>query len=384
MLAAGAVSTLVVPSGGKAHADGATSQFIDSLGRTVVVPAGATAVTPLGVQAQTLMEILCGENLVSLALSMDADAADYRAAGLGSLLDLPQKGERTSSATLADMLSADAEELAAAGSSALDAAEEELNAAAAAGAAGDAADAQSFVLVPGTDLILDVGLARDGLAAELDALQEATGVPCVFLDISFGRLAQAFEMLGGLVSVSDPMRAATLAAYVRAVQEGTVASPEDVADRGACSVFYAQRDKGLMVRDGIEVQHDAIAHIGAVPYGAAYNYASRTVDVEMLSPETVDLVVFDDTRCLSQLLDGEGEIHESWGASEAVGQGRFAVAPALMHSWFGSPVMAQTIGLLWLSQIIGPTITRGIWCRRPKRFTRSSTIYTRAAPNGRS
>lgn len=222
------------------------------------------------------------------------------------------------------------------------------------GESGATVEAQSFALASNPDLILDAGYARDGLAAELDALQQSTGIPCVFLDISFGRLAQAFEMLGSLVGAPDPMRAATLAAYVDAVQGQTLAFSEDVAARGTCSVFYAQRDKGLMVRAGIEVQHDAIAHIGAVPYDAAYNYASRTVDVEMVSPETVDLVVFDDTRCLDQFLNGEGEIYESWCGSGAIEQGRFVVSPALMHSWFGSPILVQTIGLLWLTQVIWP------------------------------
>lgn len=201
------------------------------------------------------------------------------------------------------------------------------------------------------ELILDVGFPKDGLAAELDALQAETGIPVFFLDISFGNLPSAYRVLGELLHCQE--RAEELAAYIEGVYSRVRAIA--VGATTSCSVFYAPRKNGLMVRSGIEAQLDAISFVGATPITAPYDYANRTVNLEILDKSNADLVVFDDTECLSSLIDIEGQVNNGWQVVKAVLQGKFAISPALMHSWFGSPVLVQVLGVQWLAGIVWPS-----------------------------
>ena len=352
---AGAANTLILKSPDKALAEvrtytdsgvdssgnASTISFTDSLGRAVMIPTKVNAVTPLGIQAQTLVEILCGDSLVSLALNMNADSDDYKVAGLEDMLNLPRTNI-TSSTTVLDDLST-INEAALFGSSDVitDLPDSVANVEAAASA-----------VLP--DVILDVGFVREGISENLDRLQSITGIPCVFLDIAFGKLPQAFRMLGNLVSSSDTTRAESLATYVESVQAMTTFSVDATSGKSARRVLYAPRENGLVLNSGASVQLDAISHIGAVPYTSAYDYSNKTIQIESVSTNAVDLVVFDDAQCFSSLLSASGEAYDVWRASSAVTDGVIALSPALMHSWFGSPIFVQSIGLLWLSQVVWP------------------------------
>lgn len=50
----------------------------------------------------------------------------------------------------------------------------------------------------------------------------------------------------------------------------------------------------------------------------------------------------------------EGEVYDLWKGIRAINEGRFAVAPALMHSILGSAVFAQSIGMLWTAYAVAP------------------------------
>ena len=51
----------------------------------------------------------------------------------------------------------------------------------------------------------------------------------------------------------------------------------------------------------------------------------------------------------------EGEVYDLWKGIRAINEGRFAVAPALMHSILGSAVFAQSIGMLWTARVVAPS-----------------------------
>lgn len=288
-------------------------QFIDSLNRSVSVANVIESVTPIGIHAQTLMTTLCPEGLASLATGINDDAADYKDAGIGDLTNLPKTGGIVSPATE------------------------------------DVAIDEIEIISP--ELILDVGLPRDGLASELDALQAETGIPVVFLDISFGKLSQAYRTLGELLGYQS--RAEDLADYIDRANDRVRAFA--ASSTTSNKVFYAPRENGLTVRSGIEVQIDALAFSGATPVTAPYDYVRKTVDFNILKASETDFVIFDDTNCLDSFLSGEGEAANIWKDVTAISQGKYAVSPALMHSWFGSAVLVQTLGILWISSILWPT-----------------------------
>lgn len=44
-----------------------------------------------------------------------------------------------------------------------------------------------------------------------------------------------------------------------------------------------------------------------------------------------------------------------WKGIRAISEGRFAVAPALMHSILRSALFAQSIGMLWITSVVAPS-----------------------------
>lgn len=307
-------AALIVGTPEFAIAEPRSRKFTDSLGRTIVVPATVCAVMPAGDIAQQLVCTLCPELLSSVASEItEADALEFKRAGMGEIANLPETGGSSSS-----------------------------------GVEGVVPQAASWT---GASLILDAGLRKNNLANDLDALQKEEGVPCVFLDVSFGNLPQAYRMLGNLLGRED--RAEQLASYVESAMDRAAAV--GFASKNPPRVFYAPRHNGIEVRSSYTVQVDAIAHVGATPITSPYVFPDRTVDIAALNEAKADLVVFDDTDCLKSFVRREGEAWDIWSQSDAFADNNVIVSPGLINSWFGSLILAQSLGLLWLSSVLWPS-----------------------------
>ena len=310
LAAAGAAGAVGLVRPGEALAAG-SREFVDDLGRRVSLPRRVRDVVPAGVPAQTLMTTLCPEGLATLAVDVSRDAKDYADAGLSDVEALPDTGTLSSPA-------------------------------------GGDLDA-GVVAEVGPQVTLDAGCPKDGLAGRLDALQEESGSPAVFLDLSFGRLPGAYRALGALTGCEE--RAEALARHVERAL-GLAALSSGAAAGAAPRVFYAPREMGVALRGGVEAQLDAIRHVGAEPVTSPYDWESRTVDIGAVAAAEPDLVVFGDTALASSLLSKEGEGWFLWGAVPAVGHGAYISSPALMHSWLASPVLVQHLGVLWLGGVL--------------------------------
>jgi iron complex transport system substrate-binding protein len=291
----------------------ATSVFIDDLGRRIRVPDVINGVTPTGVNAQTMLFELCPDKIASLAMEISTpDAADYQDADMGELAELPKTGALLSTGG-ADI---DSEEV---------------------------VDISPVVMI-------DVGLPKEGLADKLNALQLETNIPYIFIDISFGKLPQAYRTLGSLLGCEQ--RAEALASYV----EAAMSEVKEIASnlKTPCKVFYAHREQGLAVTGGIPLQLDAIAYTGAIAVIEPYDYTARQINFDALVGADIDWVLFDDTSVLQSLQLGEGEAWDIWSETILSCRAGFAVSPALYHSWLGSMVFVQSIGLLWLTSVMWP------------------------------
>jgi iron complex transport system substrate-binding protein len=291
-----------------------TIVFTDDLGRSVRLPSIIDSVTPTGINAQMMLCHLFPEKMASLAMEVPpSDVSDYADANLEDLVELPETGTLLSSSG-ADIVSEEVVEIS-----------------------------------PG--IMLDVGLPKEGLADKLNALQLETNIPYIFIDISFGNLPNAYRALGSLLGCES--RAEALASYV----ESVMAEVKGVVDlqETAYKVFYAQRELGLSVTGGISLQLDAITYAGGIPIVEPYDYANKAVLVDMVGGSEIDWILFDDTDVLEPLLLGEGEAYVVWSEAISSSGAGFAASPALYHSWLGSMVFAQSIGLLWLVSVIWPT-----------------------------
>lgn len=267
---------------------------------------------PLGVYAQTLMETLYPNALASLAKEVSEDAHEFVDAGLAEVACLPETG--TLDASFGKKV--DVNQLAA--------------------------------LSP--DLILQAGIPREGTAEKLNRIQIESDIPCIFVDVSFGKLQNAYRTLGSLLDCEQ--RAKELVCYIDDAQQKAFERMKSV--RSEMRVFYGPRAAGKKVTDGVVIQIDAIASLGLSPITSPYNFECRGIDFDALIEEAPDFVLLDDTSFPASFVSGEGEVYESWRGIDAISEGRFAVAPALMHNILGSAIFVQSIGMLWIAWVIAP------------------------------
>ena len=290
----------------------AETNFVDSLGRTVSIAKPISSVVPLGIYAQTLMETLYPSALASLAKEVPDDADDFAESGLADIVALVETG--TPKANFGK----------------------------------DVDFAQIAALAP--DMALQAGVPRAGVAEELERVQSETSVPCVFLDISYGKLQESYRILGRLLGCED--RAEVLAAYIEDAQYRAKAAMTDGVEK--LRVFYGPRVAGKKVTAGVSVQVDVMTSLGLEPVTRPYDFEGRTVDFAALAKEDPDFVILDDPSFPSLFFSCEEEVHDLWKGVRAVGEGRFAVAPALMHSVLGSAIFAQSIGMFWMGFALWP------------------------------
>lgn len=290
----------------------AEASFVDSLGRTVSIAKPISSVVPLGIYAQTLMETLYPGALASLAKEVPDDADDFAESGLADIAALVETG--TAKANFGK----------------------------------DVDFAQIAALAP--DMVLQAGIPRAGVTEELERVQPETGAPCVFLDISFGKLQESYRTLGRLLGCEE--RAEELAAYIEDAQYRAKAAMTDGAEK--LRVFYGPRVAGKKVTAGVSVQVDVMTSLGLEPVTRPYDFEGHTVDFAALAKEDPDFVILDDTSFPSSFFSCEEEVYDLWKGVRAVGEGRFAVAPALMHSVLGSAIFAQSIGMFWMGFALWP------------------------------
>lgn len=148
----------------------ATVSFVDSCGRTVEVPEKIDRVAVSGLTAQMILVTLAPERLVGVARRPDEAQLAYLPA---ELAQLPELGQLY-------------------------------------GGKGNLNPESLIACAP--QIILDLGDRKANHAADMQSLQEQTGIPTVFIEASGDTLPQAYRTLGALLGVADA--AETLARYI--------------------------------------------------------------------------------------------------------------------------------------------------------------------------
>lgn len=284
----------------------------DSLGNSLDMSKPITKVVPAGIYAQTLMETLYPEALSSLAKEVSSDSEDFNEAGLSGVARLPETGTPQ----------------------------------------GNFGKSIAYEQIKGLnpDLVLQTGFGLGGATSETSEIKTGTGVQTMYLDISFGKLPEAYRTLGSVLGCSE--RANKLATYIEGAQTRAISAVGTDAEN--LRVFYGPRVSGKKVTEGVYVQVEALETLGFTPITTPYDFENKTVNFNTLKNENPDFILLDDTTFPNKFFAANGEVYEIWKDVPAIGTGRFAVAPALMHNILGSAVFAQSIGMLWMVYVLAP------------------------------
>lgn len=190
-----------------------------------------------------------------------------------------------------------------------------------------------------------------------EALQEATGIPVVFVDGSFTNVMNAYRFVGDIMGQME--RAEKIASYCEKVFNEVGEALADVKDEERVSLYYAEGPFGLATEPDVS-QHALTFEVAkarnvaaAVPL-AGTGYGMSNVSLESVikwNPEVI--VAWDDS-----VRGGADEIirtNPDWSDIAAVKTGRVYTMPNVPFAWCDRPPgVNRFLGVQWVANMLYP------------------------------
>lgn len=286
-----------------------TRTFTDSAGRTVEVPAQIDRIAPAGHTATQILLTMAPEKMVAISQELTEDQAKYLGEDYASL---PVTG-------------------------------------AAFGAKGDLN--KEAVAASGAQILIDTGELKDGIAEDLDTMQEQLGIPVVVIETKMEDYGAAYEMLGELLGMEG--RGTELSDYCKAAYDETVEVMGKVPESERASVAYLLGDKGTntIAKDSyqgqvVDLVANNVADLGQVS-GSGTGVEISMEQLALWNPQTI--------------LFAEGSIYDTVASDpafadlDAVKNGSYYEVPATPWNWLNSPpTVNQVLGMQWLPRLLYP------------------------------
>ena len=283
-----------------------TRVFTDSVGREVTVPAQIDKVALSGPMAQIVLFALCPDKLVGIANAWDESAAQYLDT---EYYNLPLLGQ-------------------------LYGGKGELN--------------LETLLESGAQVVIDVGEAKDGIAEDLDALQEQTTIPFVHISATLATMDETYTMLGDLLGMPDEAKA--LADYCRSTYDRALTIADSVEK---ANLLYITGDAGLnVIAQGAYHAEviDLLSNNLAVVDDPSSKGTGNEVDMEQILNWNPDVILFAPDS-IYDTVAGDA----AWQGVTAIQNGAYYEVPMGPYNWMGFPPSVQRLlGMLWMAKVLYP------------------------------
>lgn len=281
--------------------------FTDDCGREVTIPGEVTAIVPSGPLAQIILYAIAPDMIVGLA-------SKYGSTADGIIPEehqnLPYFGQMYNTANL------NMEELAAVG----------------------------------PQLIIDIGQPMDGGSEDLDNLQAATQIPCVYVSASLETMPETFRTLGMLLGREE--KAEELAQFCERVYSRTISIMDEVGD-DKISALYVLGEAGLSVlaKDSYHSELiDLLTDNVAVVDTPSSKGSGNEVTMEQIALWNPEFVLF----ASDSIYDTAAET-PTWDQMQAITSGNYIEVPEGPHNWMGTPPAVQRyLGMIWLTAQLYP------------------------------
>ena len=305
-----------------ANGDSDVFSFTDSCGRAVALPKEITSVTPSGAYAQILLVTLCVDKLVSLSGTFSKSQLKYLDSRLANLPALGKLYGQSGTLNYESLIK----------------------------------------LSP--DVIIDVGERKDTIKEDMDSLQEKTGIPTIFVEGTIDKFASAYETLGSVLGCQE--KAASLSGYINKVSAFASRHHDEIAARNL-RVLYSNGEKGYEVKKKGSV-HGAVLDMVGVNNVAEFDDSNSTE----VSPERV--MEWDPDYLLLSPEDGffEDIYNDSvWASISAVRNRKVYEVPTGPYEWLDRPPsIQQTLGVMWLGNLLAPDVYNFDMVEETKTFYR--------------
>ena len=289
-----------------------TVMFTDSCGREVELPANITKIAPSGTVATMILAAFAPEELVCVGTKVSENQVPYLYDGIA---DLPVTGQLYGGKATLNL--------------------EEL-------------------LGTGAEVIIDLGDFKKSIADDLAALQEQTGLPCVFIEADLAHLADAFRTLGTILGKEE--RGEELAKLVEETMTMAAENSAKITDDQRLSVLYSSGSDPLGTNAEGSSQAQVLGIVGAknavVLEDVSNKGGGNMINMEQLYNFDPDVVLVTDAAALEVI-----ETEAAWQELRAVKDGKVYTVPCDPYCWLSAPPsMNMILGVWWLGNLLYPEV----------------------------
>ena len=288
-----------------------TVMFTDSCGREVELPANITKIAPSGTVATMILAAFAPEELVCVGTQVSENQVPY----LYGIADLPVTGQLYGGKATLNL--------------------EEL-------------------LATGAGNIIDLGDFKVHCGRSDPALQEQTGLPCVFIEADLAHLADAFRSLGTILGKEE--RGEELAKLVEETMTMAAENSAKITEDQQLSVLYSSGSDPLGTNAEGSSQAQALGIVGAknavVLEDVSNKGGGNMINMEQLYNFDPDVVLVTDAAALEII-----ETEAAWQELRAVKDGRVYTVPCDPYCWLSAPPsMNMILGVWWLGNLLYPEV----------------------------
>lgn len=207
------------------------------------------------------------------------------------------------------------------------------------------------LMIADPDVVIDIGDSKDGIAEDLDALEEQTGIPFIHIDADMATMPECYTILGELLGMEE--EAQVYADFCDSIYTRTLNIMEEVGDNKV-SVLYLTGDTGTNVIAKGSYHAEIIDLVGdnlAVVDSPSSKGTGNETDMEQLMLWDPEVIFFSpDSGVYDTVADDP-----LWSGLQAIQSGRYYEVPIGPHNWMGFPPSIQRyLGMMWMTKILYP------------------------------
>lgn len=207
------------------------------------------------------------------------------------------------------------------------------------------------MMIADPDVVIDIGDSKDGIAEDLDALEEQTGIPFIHIDADMATMPECYTILGELLGMEE--EAQVYADFCDSIYTRTLDIMEEVGDNKV-SVLYLTGDTGTNVIAKGSYHAEIIDLVGdnlAVVDSPSSKGTGNETDMEQLMLWDPEVIFFSpDSGVYDTVADDP-----LWSGLQAIQSGRYYEVPIGPHNWMGFPPSIQRyLGMMWMTKILYP------------------------------
>ena len=285
--------------------------FTDSCGRTVEIPKDITKVAPSGNVATMFFSVLAPQYMVCVNKTPDSKSMQYLPKVLAEIPEAGQLYGGKATLNIEQIIALDAQ------------------------------------------IIIDIGDYKKGIEEDLDALQQQTGIPCIFMDGSIANMAESIRKLGGILK-DKQQRAEEVASFI----DGTLAMTEEnkakIKPEEVKTVMFSGGKDGLGTNAKGSSQAQVLEITGCENAIVLDKVVSKgngnQINMEQLYAFDPDVIVISEDSYFDNIAEDE-----TWSVLKAVQNGSYYEVPAYPYNWLANPPSLNMIlGIWWLGNKVYP------------------------------